>query len=262
MLSHMILSVDYSDGWEQAVKQLPALLIRLQVRKLTLTYVIETHRRRHVEDSDEAVERKLKDMARQLAEEWEVETDFELRHGFVASRIVELARHHEADGIICCNTHHSAGRELFMGNNAMNLARMTRLPLLVLPVDGRPSFTQSPVYLATDGSDCAERASALFHKLVEDGTEGRVIWVRPEDAPSEADKVDEMVHTIANRKVNVHATIPRGRPAQELLHLIQEGQPALTLIGKRGTTPITEIALGHTAETVVRESHQPVLLMP
>lgn len=262
MLSHLILSVDYSDNWEQAIKQLPPLLERLGTRKLTLTYVIEPHTRKHIEDSDGAVEGKLKALARQYAEEWKVETDFEVRHGFVASCILELARHHQADGVICCSTHHSAGRELFMGNNTMNMARMTRRPLLILPVEGKPSSSQSPVFLATDGSENAGRCEDLFRELVADGQEGRVVWVRPDDAPPEADKVDKKVHDIANSKASVHARILNGHPARELLGLIRDNQPALTLIGKRGTTPVEQLPLGHTSETVVRESHHPVLLVP
>lgn len=262
MLSHLILSVDYSDNWEQAIKQLPPLLERLGTRKLTLTYVIEPHTRKHIEDSEGAVEGKLSDLARRYAEEWGVETEFEVRHGFVASCILELARHLKADGVICCSTHHSAGRELFMGNNAMNLARMTKRPLLVLPVEGRPSSLHSPVFLATDGSENAVRCEDLFRELVSAGQEGRVVWVRPEDAPEEADEVDKRVHDIANSKSSVHARILSGHPARELLNLIRDSQPALTLIGKRGTTPVEQLPLGHTSETVVRESHHPVLLVP
>ena len=262
MLSHLILSVDYSDNWEQAVKQLPPLLERLGTRKLTLTYVVEPHTRKHIQDSDGAVESKLKAMARHYAEAWGLETDFEVRHGFVASCILELARHRKADGVICCSTHHSAGRELFMGNNAMNLARMTKRPLLILPVEGKPSSPQSPVFLATDGSDNAIRCEELFRELVANGQEGRVIWVRPDEAPPEADEVDKRVHDMANEKASVHARILNGTPARALLEIISDSQPALTLIGKRGTTPVEQLPLGHTAETVARESRHPVLLVP
>lgn len=262
MLSHMILSVDYSDGWEQAIRQLPPLVQRLGVRKLTLTYVIEPHTRKHIEDSQGAIEGKLKEMARQYAEDLGIETGFAVRRGFVASCMVELAKQLKADGIICCSTHHSASRELFLGNITMNLARMTRYPLLVLPMEGRPSSDQSPVFLATDGSENASRALDLFRQLIQEGQEGRVIWVRPDDAPAEADEVDRLVHDIANSKSSVHARILTGSPTRELLNLIGDSRPALTLIGKRGTTPVEQLPLGHTSETVVRESVNPVLLVP
>jgi nucleotide-binding universal stress UspA family protein len=262
MLSHMILSVDYSDGWEQAILQLPPLLKRLGINKLTLTYVIEPHTRKHIEDSEGAVEGKLRDLAKRYAGDWGVETDVAVRHGFIAPCIAELTRYLQADGVICCSTHHSAGRELFMGNITMNLARMVRQPLLVLPVEGQPSSDQSPIFLATDGSGNAGRALDLFRQLVNDGQQGRVVWVRPEDAPEEADQVDQLVHDIANSKSSVHARILNGQPARELLELIRDSRPALTLIGKRGTTPVEQLPLGHTSESVVRESLSPVLLVP
>ncbi len=262
MLSHMILSVDYSDSWEQAISQIPPLLKRLGIRRLTLTYVIEPHTRKHIEDSEGAVEGKLKALAGRFAEEWAITTDIAVRHGFVASCIIELARYLKADGIICCSTHHSAGRELFMGNITMNLARMTRLPLLVLPTEGQPSADHVPVFLATDGSANAGRAQELFRQLVSDNQEGRVIWVRPDDAPDEAEQVDRLVHDLAESLPSVEARMLKGQPAKELLNLINDSKPALTLIGKRGTTPVELLPLGHTSESVVRESLSPVLLVP
>jgi len=262
MLSHMILSVDYSDGWEQAINQLPPLLKRLGTRRLTLTYVIEPHTRKHIEDSEGAVEGKLKELAGRFAEEWGVTTDIAVRHGFVASCIVELARYLKADGIICCSTHHSAGRELFMGNITMNLARMTRLPLLVLPTEGQPSPDHAPVFLATDGSANAGRAQERFRQLVSDNQEGRIIWVRPEDAPDEAEQVDRLVYDLAESMPSVNVRILDGQPAKELLNMISDIKPALVLIGKRGTTPVEMLPLGHTSESVVRESLSPVLLIP
>ncbi len=262
MLSHMILSVDYSDDWERAINQLPALIKRLGIERLTLVYIIEPHKRHHIEDSEGAVKRKLQGMSEEFSEQWQLPVDYEVGHGFVGSRMFEIARLHNADGVICCNTHHSAGRELFFGNNAMNMARVAQRPLLILPVEGHPASPGSPLFLATDGSTNARHAQELFVELVTAGNGGQVVWVRPEDAPPQADEVDALVRDITNRNRDVQAKVLVGRPARELVDLIRDSKPALTLIGKRGTTPIPEMLLGHTSETVVRESLRPVLLVP
>lgn len=149
-----------------------------------------------------------------------------------------------------------------MGNITMNLARMTRLPLLVLPTEGQPSPDHAPVFLATDGSANAGRAQERFRQLVSDNQEGRIIWVRPEDAPDEAEQVDRLVYDLAESMPSVNVRILDGQPAKELLNMISDIKPALVLIGKRGTTPVEMLPLGHTSESVVRESLSPVLLIP
>lgn len=262
MLKHLVLSVDYTADWELAVSQLPVLIKRLGTEKLTLMYIIETHKRQHMEDNEGSVAGKLKAMAEELATRLGVVADYKVGRGFVASKILELAKLAHADGVIACNCSHSRGRELFLGNNAMNLARMTLLPLLILPVDGSPATDYAPVLLATDGSDTSSRATACFEELVGNGSEGLVVWVRPEEDSEQVDGVDHQVHELANRYSNVHAEILGGHPAEGILETIHNTKPVLTVLGKRGNTPIPDILLGSVSQRVVRNSNSPVLLIP
>lgn len=262
MLKHLILSVDYTDEWELAVTQMPTLIKRLGTEKLTLMYIIETHKRQHMEDNEGSISGKLKAMAEELSARLGITTDYKVGRGFVASKILELAKLANADGVIVGNRSHSEGRELFLGNTAMNLARMSRLPLLVLPVDGSPATDYSPVILATDGSEASSRATACFEELVGDGSEGLVVWVRPEEDADQLDSVDHKVHELANRYVNVHAEILSGAPAGGILDTIKNNKPVLTVMGKRGNTPIPDIMLGSVSQRVARNSNTPVLLIP
>lgn len=262
MLKHLILSVDYTDDWERAMTQLPMLLKQFGTRQLTLVYVIETHKRQHMEDNEGSVAGKLKAMAEELASRLGVEATYQVGRGFVASKILEIARLKKADGVVVCNTSHSEGRELFMGNNAMNLARMTQLPLLVLPVDGTPATDYAPVILATDGSDSARAAQDCFTALMEAGGEGLVLWVRPDIDSDQVDAVDQHVHELANRFSRVHAEIRQGHPVDAILSIIRDNKPAVTIMGKRGNTPIPEVMLGSVSKEVARGSTSPVLLIP
>lgn len=262
MYKHLVLSVDYTQGWEQAVAQLPPLLRRLGTRKLTLVYIIELYKRQHVEDSEGAVRGKLKTLAEKLAESLGVEADYRVGQGFVASRILNIAKTVEADGVIVCNSSHSTGKELLLGNTAVNMARMTKLPLLVLPMDGAPATEQAPVLFCTDGSKASSNARACFERLMAEGNAGEVLWVQPADADEQSDDIAREVHSLANQFLNVQARILSGRPPRAILQVIEQTRPALTLMGKRGLTPIPDVLLGSTAQAVVRGSTSPVLLVP
>lgn len=262
MLKHLILCVDYTTEWERAMSQLPALLKRLGTRHLTLAYVIETHKRQQVQDNEGSVSGKLKSLAEDLSSRLGVQADYQVGHGFVASKILEIASLQKADGIVVCNASHSAGRELFMGNSAVNLARMTRLPLLILPANNTPSTEHAPLIFATDGSEASGRARQCFEALVKDGSEGMVLWVRPDIESDQVDEVDRQVHELANQYLAVHSKIQRGQPVEVILETISKTKPALTILGKRGNTPIPEVMLGSVSRDVARGSTSPVLLVP
>src|SRR5690606_8179349 len=106
------------------------------VQKLTLVHVVDTTRRMNVEDSAAAAASHLKELSASLGAELGIAVDYEVRQGFAATELHEAARRHKADGLIVLNQSHSAGRALFYGNITLNLARLTRLPLLILPGGG------------------------------------------------------------------------------------------------------------------------------
>ncbi|WP_179959401.1 universal stress protein [Marinobacter changyiensis] len=262
MLNHLILTVDYTNDWERAMKRLPLILKLLGTRKLTLVYVIETHKRLHTEDQEGVVKGKLKALGEKLASELDVSTDYRIGRGFVASQVLEIAKTVHADGIIVCNRSHSATKELFFGNIALNLARMTKLPLLVIPIDGTPPAAEEEILYATDGSAASLNAQACFEQLITTGHDGRVLWVRPDDAGADDKDIEERIDLLANRHANVHRNIVTGRAVAEILKAIKRERPVLTVLGKRGATPITDLPLGSTTEKVAGASSQPILMVP
>ena len=48
----------------------------------------------------------------------------------------------------------------------------------------------------------------------------------------------------------------------QILQTINETRPLLTIMGKRGSTPIQEIMIGSTTEHVAAGSPYPVLMIP
>lgn len=261
MSQHYVLSVDYSDGWSRMLEHLPAMTALTGVTKLTLVHVVETFRRLNIEDSPAAAEAHLKKLAQQLQQDLDIPVDYCVQQGFAASEILDCAKRHDADGIIVLNRSHSAGREILRGNIAMNLVRMTRLPLLIVPIDGKIIEPDGVIMLATDGSSLAHAAERRFDEFMQRGNHGLVVWVDDGEHLEDAD-AQKALASISGKFDNATAQRLKGDPARELLNAATREDAALVIIGKRGTTPISDLLLGSTAATVARESRQPVLLIP
>lgn len=257
MLKHCILSVDYSDGWENTLDHLPATVRLLGLNKLTLVHVIETHRRQHVEDSEGAIEGRLKKLAEQLSSELSLEVDYRVRRGFAASELLDTARKVQADLVIALNRSHSSGRELFRGNVALNLARMTRIPLLILPMDSKVAEPDGAIMLATDGSASSQNAEICFRTFLDKGNHGLVVWV---DEGGIEDS--SMLDALSAEYASVAVQRLKGSPGKEIVQAAQHEGVTLLIVGKRGNTPISDLPLGSVAEYVARESHNPVMLIP
>ena len=257
MLDHCIVSVDYSEGWEKTLDHLPATVRLLGLTRITLVHVIETHKRQHIEDSEGAIEGRLKTLAEQLTGELGVQVDYRLRRGFTASELLEAARKVEADLVIALNRSHSSGHALFRGNIALNLARMTRIPLLILPVDSKVAEPDGVIMLATDGSTSSEHAEQFFRRYMDNGHAGLVAWVDEGEIDAGA-----MLEGLSSEYSQVSVQRLKGSPGKEIVEAAQQEDVTLLVIGKRGATPISELPLGSVAEYIARESHNPTLLVP
>ena len=262
MLNHCLLSVDYPKQWENVLAYLPAMTELLQIRHLTLIYVVEIYRRPTVEDSEAAAAGRLEELSARLQERLGISVDYRVRTGLPASETLKAAAVLEADGIITLNRSHSVGQELFLGNTALNLARMTRIPLLILPFDGDVPALGAPVILAYDCSKAADEARRQFITLMEAGATGIAVSVNDPEYEPESDQPDISVDSITAPYDRAEARKLTGRPVAEILATAAAENSPLIIIGKRGTTPIKELPLGSTAQGVARRSRYPVLLVP
>jgi nucleotide-binding universal stress UspA family protein len=66
-------------------------------------------------------------------------------------------------------------------------------------------------------------------------------------------------YSVPLRRENIHAI--KGRPYQEICHVARDHDIDLIVMSTRGNTGLKHLALGSTAERVVRYSHCPVLVM-
>lgn len=262
MLNHCLLSVDYSDEWTRVQEYLPSMCRLLDIKRLTLIYVVEVFRRPTVEDSKEAALRRLEIFASSLQEDLGITVDCKVRAGLAASETLKAAEAMQADGVITLNRSHSVGHEIFLGNTALNLARMTQVPLLILPFDGDVSASDGPLVLAYDGSKDAEAARRQFLTLIEAGASGIVVSVTdPEYGPEPTEGGTE-IDSIGASHERIQVRRLTGRPVAEILATAEDERAPLIILGKLGHTAITALPLGSTAQGVARRTRRPVLLVP
>lgn len=261
MLKHCVLGFDYSESWQKTCDRLPPILKLAGVQRLTLVHAVDTTRRASIEDSEAAAASHLQELAGNLNAELGIDVDYEVRRGFAATALHEAARRHKANGLIVLNQSHSASRALFYGNITLNLARLTRLPLLVIPGDGAAIEPSGTLLLATDGSPPAQVAQRAFEHFLGDGRHGLVLWVETDEFDNAA-AINEQIAGLVGRHDHVVARRGKGSAVREIVKTAEAEQVALVILGKRGTTPIQDLMIGSTAEGVARESRQPVLLIP
>jgi nucleotide-binding universal stress UspA family protein len=261
MLKHCVLTVDYSGDWERTLDYLPGLLALLQCERLTLVHVVEVFKRRALQDAADVIEENLKDIAGRIGEQLQLAVDWEVRSGFAASQIVDVAKVRKADGIIALNRSHSSAREYFMGNIVLNLARLSHLPLVVISSDGVVATEAAPVMLATDGSDATRVARDWFERFVKAGRDGVAVWVDSDRHDDEAE-AHRTLAVLTSTYPNVSCRHLQGDAVSKLVEEAAELDVALLIIARRGTTPIEHLPIGKVAEGVVRKSRQPVLLLP
>jgi len=261
MLKHCILGFDYSESWDKTLDRLPPILGLAGVERLTLVHAVDTTRRVNIEDSEAVAAGHLEKLSGRLSAELGIPTGFEVRRGFAATELHEVARRLKADGLIVLNQSHSAGRALFYGNTTLNLARLTRLPLLIIPADAAAIEPEGLIMLATDGSRPAQVAQRAFEHFITPGRPGLVLWVETDEYDNRA-VIDEQVSTLVSRHEQLAVRHTKGSAVREIVKTAADEQASLLIIGKRGTTPIQDLMIGSTAEGVARESRQPVLLIP
>ena len=264
MFRHCVLGVDFSDGWDAALPVLPALAENLGIERLTLVNVDELHRwQRPKNEEGHSRSVQLEYVAEDLNGKMPFPVDYQVRRGFPASELLKAAEELGADAVIATNRSHSTSREFFGGNVALNLARMTKLPLIIVPIEATAETTGGPFVLATDGSDAAKGAESVFGYLAQSGAQGRIIIVDDDDDAATGRNARAHVDQLADYFTdNVSARTVTGDVAEEVTEMAKSDNARLIILGKRGHTPLPELLLGSKAEAVCRLARNPVLLVP
>ena len=264
MLNHAVVGVDFSSGWEAVRNALPSVAEYLAVRRVTLAYVLETGYPAAPELAHEEYYRdRLDEVAGPLRQQG-LQVDVRVTVGRPARALHDVASEVGADCVVLGARGHSAWREFFLGSAVMDAARLAKLPLVIVPIDGAMGV-DGPVLLATDGSPGSDGAEAAFMQLVQQGRDGIAVHAGPKADGSSA-RAEEARHAVgrlealAAKGVTTHHV--EADPRHAIARMARDEGASLIVVGKRGHNPLGELLLGSTAEALCRDSGVPVLLVP
>lgn len=259
MFRHCVAGIDFSAGWDQMQAQLKRLTSLLGIQQLTLVHVDEPRQWTRRDIADAASGARLEQVARDLQAGLGIEVHPLLVSGLAATAILEVVARQQADLIVVANRSHSSGRDLIMGNVALNLVRMGTPPLLVVPFDMGATNDSAPLLLVTDNSPLSRGARTCFAGLL-GARKGRVLLVqRPDQQPtlSEMEALDALVASHANVTIDSVA----GDPVAEVCRVARELETPLIIFGKHAGA-IGEQHHDSLLEDLCRQTVRPVLLMP
>ncbi len=207
--------------------------------------------------------------------------------GEPAARLAQLAESEQADLLLVGSHQRNAVERLFTGSVALDLLRDSPANVLVVPGAAVASVSLLPpvirrIVAATDLSPIGNRAVAHALALAPSGAEVVVVHVispnlmrngrygRPvhpafasEHAAVVAERrqaLEALVADPGNAKVRIDL-IESDRPDRALLEAIEREAADLVCAGTIGRTGLGAMLLGSTAQTLLRGTRRPILLV-
>ncbi|MFN3580474.1 MAG: universal stress protein [Pseudomonas sp.] len=264
MFKHILVAVDFSPAWP-LVKQRLEKLTAWGTEHITLVYVLSTRYPVTPEETHRAhYESRLAELASELATPG-LKVDSQVRVGEPGAVLAEAARELTADLLLMGCRGYSRIQEFFLGSTALDAARLTQCPLWLEPIIPSPAKPNSELLmLATDGSAAVASAEAMTATL--SPRYKRTLAVTATCASEGCDReiadARQHLHTLIERLDGLETKVLDGDPRHAIVTEAKKQSADLIVIGKRGRNRIHEFLLGSTAETIARDAHCPVLIVP
>jgi nucleotide-binding universal stress UspA family protein len=262
VLRRAVVGIDFSPATEQLVDTL-STLSRLGVRELALVHVIGGHYPQAPEERHRPhYASRLDAFATRLAADLTVTG--QVRAGHVGAQLLAAATEVGADVLVVGSRGHTPWRNLFLGSTALELARTSRRPVLLLPLPPRQPRGGGGVVLATDASWSAAAAERLGTALAAQ-LGGVVVTVL--EQPDQGDEITAFdpdavrAHLLELTRGVMEAQVERGPLPEAIARIAAERDADLIVVGVRGRTALTGLLLGSTAEQLLRTAGRPVLLV-
>ena len=199
--------------------------------------------------------------------------------GFPPEEIINCALQEKSDLILVGS--HGGGliRSLFLGSTTFDVVRMTTVPVLVEKFINVGKKNYAPLCLQkfnrilypTDFSDCARKGwnyllgfAPYLQEVVLVSVVGRVkdeeTWKEKRDRSEQ--ELMMMKHELEEKGCIVRVRITEGTPSREIMRVADDEKVSMIMMPKRGQGYIQQLLLGSTADAVLRQSRQPVFLIP
>ncbi|WP_404416338.1 universal stress protein [Marinospirillum sp.] len=256
MLNHLIVGVDLPFDEKRFVSGFSALMPLLGVEKLTLAHVKTLD-----EPAAEKAQQELRGYAQLLQEKLNLkQVNFTVEPGLPADQLNQIASKNRADGVVILFNNHSKTYEFFLGSVALNIARTTYFPLLLLTE--QPEEPTGTLMLASDGSLAASAAERFFSRLGERAQHSVIINVQTDHDRTAHERAIQDLQAKYEKDEKVEVIRAQGDPIKEILQSSRYHAIDLLVLGKRGQNPLKQLMFGSTAERLCRQLKRPVLIIP
>ena len=263
MFKHILVAIDFSPAWPVLKERLDCIR-EWGVEKVTLAYVLSSRYPASPEEGHrEHYEKRLEEEAAGLAE-LGYSVDFDLRSGEPGAQLVEAARARDADLILIGSRSVGAIHTFFMGSTALDVLRLANVPVWMEPVGFDCEECMDVILLATDGSEAVGNAERMFAELSRHFDKKIALSVVQsiDHLESASERARAHLKALAQHVDGLDCRVTEGDPNKVVAETARELAADLTVFGKRGHNPMTQLLLGSTAEAVARRARRPVLMVP
>ncbi|WP_277554015.1 universal stress protein [Halobaculum limi] len=276
----IVFATDRSEANEAAIESRTCLecLANIGVREVHLLTVVPDNVSSGLPGMDIASNaRRALGSQQRVFEEAGFEVETHVARGTPHRRINGLAERLDADMIVVGSRGESPLRNRLIGSTVRNVARTAVRPLLAERIETTetgPAVKKEHLFrdtlYATDFSQNAQRAYEFFPHLSGATERAYLLHVRGheqrevDDATDEArDRLAELATDLRDRMgIDVETNVRSGGVVDEILAEERRVGATTTLIGARGTSRLRRLLLGSTAESVVAQGNNNVLLVP
>ena len=223
-----------------------------------------------------AVEAYLRDRAQQPDLQG-ITVTVEARIGNVAEQVAEAATHGDTR-LIALTSHGKGGfKRWLQGSVADELGRTVAVPVLVIRA-GQQAHELRRLLVTVDGSETSEKAlpaareianaaGAEVHLLRIVNPISEVAWTGIGPAPDMGQITEQYAEAARAylQRISLEGEeyeVMYGRPLDAILDYAREKQCDAIAMGTHGRGGITRLALGSTADAVMRAADRPVLIVP
>ena len=211
---------------------------------------------------------------------------YRIEYGNPAEQIVRVAESERVEMIVMGAQGATAAQELLIGSTAYEVVRHATVPVLLQKFEvihelGHVKCSQvckhifQRVLHPTDFSECADAAFQVVKRLKSAGAEEvlvvhvqdeRVMKHRQVEQLARFDREDNerlegLCKALRLFGLSAQPVLRHGIPFKETLHLADEMNASLIVLGSHGRSAVQEMLAGSTFENVARLSRQPVLVV-
>ncbi len=281
MIRRILFPVDFSMVSEHAIGNcIPKFFSTGVAEELVLIHVIDTtalpnimdEYRKEVREKLEKVAEEFRDMGINVIKSI-------VRVGTPAVEISRVADEENVDLIFMPSKGENLLRHMIIGTTASSVARVARKPVLLVKYewdkakksvkcfwDARRVFEKPLIALGlgTCTGHIIDIVKELFEDYIQEATLYHVVdYGKHDEIDENVKKAMEQLECLAKQfKCKCDVEVSAGIASDEIIQEAVVRGSTIIVIGKKGRSKLKELLMGSTAESVIRRSVLPVLLVP